>query len=88
MAGLVLKVFTALAVLLSAVLYQIEFPRMVSLGLGLDRTIEPLHVFPYTCRRVYHERLQACEDMWLSEATRQLFLACSEPSSRMQWMPQ
>ncbi|KAK6079508.1 hypothetical protein SCUP234_05677 [Seiridium cupressi] len=79
MAGFILKITATLVVLLSAALYQIQFPRMVSLGFGLGRALEPLSAFPYTCRRINHERLKACEDMWLSESTRQLFLACSEP---------
>lgn len=88
MAGFTLKVTTTLVVLLSALLYHVQFPRMVSLAFGLGRTAEPLSAFPYTCRRIHHERLMACEDMWLSEATRQLFLACSEPLARNDWMPQ
>lgn len=87
MSGLVLKFAAALAVGLSALLYQMRLPRMVSLGFGLGKTRDPLSAYPYTCRRLHHERLMACEDMWLSEATRQLFLACSEPLSRSAWAP-
>jgi hypothetical protein len=87
MAGIILKISASFVVLLSAILYQIQFPRMVSMGLGLGRDIEPLSAFPYTCRRIYHERLKACEDMWFSESTRQLFLACSDPLTRRAWLP-
>ncbi|KAK8073507.1 hypothetical protein PG994_004406 [Apiospora phragmitis] len=60
----------------------------VRLFLGVGHTLEPLSAFPaYKCRRIEDERLQACEDMWLSEATRQLFLACSSPKGRHQWSP-
>lgn len=59
----------------------------VRLFLGIGHTLEPLSAFPYKCRRIEDERLQACEDMWLSEATRQLFLACSESKGRQQWSP-
>lgn len=87
MSGLVLKFTAALVVGLGAFLYQMRLPRMVSLGFGLGKNSNPLSAYPYTCRRLYHENLKACEDMWLSEATRQLFLACSEPLSRSAWAP-
>ncbi|KAK6857178.1 serum paraoxonase arylesterase [Apiospora arundinis] len=59
----------------------------VRLFFGIGHTLEPLSAFPYKCRRIEDERLQACEDMWLSESTRQLFLACSESKGRQQWSP-
>ena len=49
--------------------------------------IQPLSDFPYTCRRLSGPGLQACEDMWLSESTRQLFMACSTSLGRKEWMP-
>jgi arylesterase / paraoxonase len=87
MAGLLFKVFAALLVAAGAVLYQMDFYRAIIGALALRRTIEPLAAFPYQCRRVYDERLRACEDMWLSESTRQFFLVCSDPLARNQWMP-
>lgn len=87
MSGVTLKLTAVLIVGLGVLLYQMQLPRMISLGLGLAQTGAPLSTYPYTCRRLYHERLKACEDMWLSEATRQLFLACSEPLSRSLWAP-
>ncbi|KAI6363580.1 hypothetical protein MCOR25_005863 [Pyricularia grisea] len=54
---------------------------------AIGRTIQPIGDFPYTCRRIDNPRLQACEDMWLSEQTRQLFMACSEPLGRAAWLP-
>ncbi|KAH9907552.1 hypothetical protein F4778DRAFT_769028 [Xylariomycetidae sp. FL2044] len=87
MASFILKVTTALVVLLSAVIYQVKLPRILMVSLGFGRTLEPLSSFPYSCRRIYHDHLKACEDMWLSESTRQLFLACSEPLARAKWMP-
>ncbi|KAK8068240.1 hypothetical protein PG996_007352 [Apiospora saccharicola] len=74
-----------------AILYQSNVHSVLYTGtrlfLGVGHTLEPLSAFPYKCRRIEDKRLQACEDMWLSEATRQLFLACSEPNGRMQWAP-
>ncbi|KAJ1337370.1 arylesterase [Microdochium nivale] len=78
--------FGILAAIIAAV-YQIELPRVITLLVGIGLTIEPLDNFPYRCRRIEHPRLQACEDMWLSESTRQLFLACSESLTRQHWLP-
>ncbi|KAK7946893.1 uncharacterized protein PG986_011214 [Apiospora aurea] len=85
------SILGVLAVIL-ATLYQsnVHFAlyRGVRLFYGIGHTLEPLSAFPsYKCRRIEDERLQACEDMWLSEATRQLFLACSETRGRQQWSP-
>ncbi|ETS73043.1 hypothetical protein PFICI_15218 [Pestalotiopsis fici W106-1] len=87
MPGFILKLTAILVVGLGALLYQAQLPRMISLALGLGQTSAPLSAYPYTCRRLHHERLKACEDMWLSEATRQLFLACSDPLARSAWAP-
>ncbi|KAB5517362.1 hypothetical protein GE09DRAFT_979088 [Coniochaeta sp. 2T2.1] len=59
---------------------------------GYGRDIQPITDFPYKCRRLYeplatNERPHAAEDMWLSEATRQLFLAASDQHARKQWFP-
>ncbi|KAH7041507.1 uncharacterized protein B0I36DRAFT_371677 [Microdochium trichocladiopsis] len=74
-------------VALPAAIYQLEIHTSVIYLKGIGHTFEPLSAFPYKCRRIEHPRLQACEDMWLSEATRQLFLACSDSSQRQHWMP-
>lgn len=60
---------------------------LVWLGLGIGKDIQPVTDFPYQCRRLEDPRLQACEDMWLSHSSRQLFLACSDPLGRKQWFP-
>ncbi|KAM5342130.1 hypothetical protein ACJ41O_015161 [Fusarium nematophilum] len=89
MAGTLFKI-SLVAVVLFAVIFQ-SFLRFavtfVQLGFGLGRTIQPLSDFPYTCRKIVDSRMEACEDMWLSESTRQLFLACSDPFGRPHWMP-
>ncbi|KAH8651090.1 hypothetical protein BX600DRAFT_99396 [Xylariales sp. PMI_506] len=74
-------------IVLGAVFVQLELPRILRLALGIGRTLDPLDAFPYQCRRVYNKGLEACEDMWLSESTRQLFLACSNPLKRDKWLP-
>lgn len=61
---------------------------VLKLGLAIGKVLQPISDFPsYQCRRIHDPLLQACEDMWLSEATRQLFLACSDPDARSKWMP-
>ncbi|RYP53929.1 hypothetical protein DL768_001241 [Monosporascus sp. mg162] len=85
MVGFTAVSLSTLVVLLAAVAYQIQLPRLLTVVFGLGRKIEPLSSFPYTCRRIEDERLQACEDMWLSERSRQLFLACSDSKARTQW---
>ncbi|KAI1846291.1 hypothetical protein JX265_010878 [Neoarthrinium moseri] len=81
------KIIAPILALLGAIVYQLELPRMVRIFIGVGHTAEPLSSFPYTCRRIYHKGMEACEDMWLSQSTRQLFLACSDPLARAQWMP-
>ncbi|KAF2214817.1 hypothetical protein CERZMDRAFT_36374 [Cercospora zeae-maydis SCOH1-5] len=74
--------------LIGALAYQFFFKDVIWVLVGVGREIQPLSDFPgYQCRRIHDPRLQACEDMWLSEETRQLFLACSDSLSRKEWMP-
>ncbi|KAF4337150.1 serum paraoxonase arylesterase [Fusarium beomiforme] len=75
------------AIALLAILFQIYLKDAIWLGFGIGRTLQPLSQFPYQCRRIVHSNLEACEDMWLSRSTRQLFLACSDPIARKQWHP-
>ncbi|KAK4545609.1 hypothetical protein LTR36_002561 [Oleoguttula mirabilis] len=87
MASLLLKLGVPL-ILASAVFYQTILKDFLSINLGIGRHLQPISDFPaYQCRRIEDPILQACEDMWFSESTRQLFLACSDPQSRKQWMP-
>lgn len=86
MAGILLK---AAGVVLVAIVAAI-FPTLQLLwkAVGYGRVLQPVSDFPYKCRRIDQQpRLKACEDMWLSEATRQLFLACGDPMARPHWQP-
>ncbi|CAI4219560.1 unnamed protein product [Parascedosporium putredinis] len=77
-----------IAAALIAVGFQVYLKQATWLGLGIGRSIQPLSDFPYDCRRIDNDpRLQACEDMWLSENSRVLYLACSDPIARTQWLP-
>ncbi|KXH66234.1 hypothetical protein CSAL01_11699 [Colletotrichum salicis] len=84
--GFILQTSIIFTVILGVAL-QLVLKTPIWLGLGIGKEFQPLSDFPYSCRRIEDPRLQACEDMWLSEATRQLFLACSDPLSRQQWLP-
>jgi len=85
MANQLLKLGLPLAII--SFLYQAVFRDLIFITLGVGKTIQPISDFPYICRRIEDPRLSACEDMFLSDATRQLFLACSEPLARQKWMP-
>ncbi|KAK8024378.1 hypothetical protein PG993_012444 [Apiospora rasikravindrae] len=90
--GILVNLILGVIAVLLASLYQSNVHFVLYTGVrlyfGVGHTLEPLTAFPaYRCRRIEDERLQACEDMWLSEATRQLFLACSDPKGRQQWSP-
>jgi hypothetical protein len=72
----------------AAAFYQGFLKTTLFTSFGLGRVVQPISDFPdYQCRRIDDPRLEACEDMWLSEETRQLFLACSTSSARKDWMP-
>jgi hypothetical protein len=73
--------------LIVAVVWPSIFNDIVVVQNGYGRKIQPISDFPYQCRKISGPGLQACEDMWLSERTRQLFLACSNPLGRKEWMP-
>ena len=70
-----------------AVLYQLVIRDLLHDSLGVSREVQPLSDFPYQCRRLTGPGLEACEDMWLSETRRVLYLACSDSLSRRDWMP-
>ncbi|KAL8295822.1 hypothetical protein RB600_001354 [Gaeumannomyces tritici] len=86
MAGILLKGAGVVLVAIVAVLFPTL--QLTWKAFGYGRVLQPVSDFPYTCRRIDQQpRLRACEDMWLSEATRQLFLACGDPMARPHWSP-
>ncbi|EXJ82800.1 hypothetical protein A1O3_06615 [Capronia epimyces CBS 606.96] len=81
---------TAVSALLAAaaLLYQFFLKDFLFATLGLGRTVLSVSEFPYSCHRIHGDpNIQACEDMWLDEKSRTLFLACSDPVARKHWMP-
>ncbi|KAL8387212.1 hypothetical protein RB595_010074 [Gaeumannomyces hyphopodioides] len=86
MAGILLKAAGVVLVAIVAALFPTLQLSWKAIGYG--RVLQPVGDFPYKCRRIDQQpRLRACEDMWLSEATRQLFLACGDPMARPHWSP-
>ncbi|CAG1981710.1 unnamed protein product [Fusarium graminearum] len=86
MVNILLKIGLSVVVIL-AVLFQVYLKEAVWLGLGIGKVMQPISDFPYTCRKIVDPRMEACEDMWLSQSTRQLFLVCSDPIARDAWFP-
>lgn len=82
--GIVLVVITA--AVLQLPLIQ-RFIRLLRLGLAIGKDIRPISDFTHQCHRVHDPLLEACEDMWISAKTRTLYLACSDPKGRGNWMP-
>ena len=79
--------FISIVVLLSGVLYQFVLRDFVTMGLGIGRSTQSLSEFPYDCRRIYHPKLEACEDAWIDDKTRTLYAACSSTAARLKWLP-
>ncbi|KIV79805.1 hypothetical protein PV11_07350 [Exophiala sideris] len=71
-----------------AALYQFLLRDVIFVTVGVGRTVLPVSSFPYQCTRIAGDpNIQACEDMWLDEKSRTLYLACSDPVARRDWMP-
>lgn len=70
-----------------ALLYQNLFHGVIFYALGVGRTTQAIEEFPYTCRRIVHPLLEACEDMQIDSVGRTLYAACSTMSNRGEWSP-
>ncbi|KAJ6199359.1 serum paraoxonase/arylesterase-like protein [Bipolaris maydis] len=78
-------VLLALVVAWGASFYQIYLKDLLVVTFGVGRVMQDIDEFPYSCRRVEHPRLEACEDMWLDDKGRTLYAACAGTSGRMAW---
>ncbi|KAH7343124.1 serum paraoxonase/arylesterase-like protein [Pyrenochaeta sp. MPI-SDFR-AT-0127] len=78
-------VYYALVVAWGASLYQLYLKDLFATTFGIGRVIQSIDEFPYTCRRVQHPRLEACEDLWLDNQGRTLYAACAGTEGRLQW---
>lgn len=73
---------------LGGILWQLFLRDALVHGLGVGREMQPVSDFPYKCHRISGDpNIQACEDMWLDQNSRTLYLACSESLARKAWMP-
>ena len=82
-----LKMLTQVALLVIVIGYQWYFKDLLWVSLGLRRKMQVIEDFPYSCRRIRHELLEGCEDIWLDNEARTLYAACSSTLSRTQWSP-
>ena len=80
-------IFWSSALLWFAVLWQGFLSDFVFITLGVGRTIQKIEEFPYTCKRIRSTLLESCEDIWLDEAGRRLYAACSTIANRAGWAP-
>lgn len=87
MAFLPAKPTFALVALL-AIIYQLVIRDLLFTTLGYGRFVLRLEQFEgVRCEKAEGVGLQACEDMWFHEPSGLLYLACSDPVSRMDWLP-
>lgn len=78
----------AITIAFGAVFYQWFLRDILFSAMGLGREILPISEFPYQCHRITGDpNIQACEDMWLDQKSRTLYLACSDSLARRDWMP-
>lgn len=78
---------TAISVVLLAALYQLFLKDLLFVSLGIGRSMQLISDFPYSCRRIRHAHLEACEDMWIDDKARVLYAACTSAASRAEWNP-
>ncbi|KAF2268704.1 hypothetical protein CC78DRAFT_565188 [Lojkania enalia] len=79
--------FSVIAVIFVSVFYQWWLKDALFVTLGIGRKVESIERFPYKCRQLTHEQLEACGDMWLDEKSRVLYAACVGMEAREQWNP-
>ncbi|MCJ1444862.1 MAG: hypothetical protein MMC23_005365 [Stictis urceolatum] len=79
-------IVTTIVAALGGLLFQ-PVKELAFTSLGVARRVQPISDFPYTCRKLEHPQLQACEDLYIDEKGRDLYLACSAPLNRKHWQP-
>ncbi|CAG8909147.1 unnamed protein product [Penicillium egyptiacum] len=77
----------ALIVLAIGILYKAYVHNIIFLTIGIGREIQSIDEFPWTCTRLQHPLLEGCEDMWLDDQGRKLYLVCNSIESRQGWCP-
>lgn len=80
-----IQIFLSASVIFAAALYQLILKDFIFVSFGAGRVIQPIEDFPYNCRRLTHERLEDCEDIWLDAEKRVLYAACTGTDHRIGW---
>jgi hypothetical protein len=78
-------VYYAFVVAWSSATYQLVLKDLFTTTRGVGRVMQSIDEFPYTCRRIEHPRLEACEDIWLDNDARTLYAACAGTKGRLAW---
>lgn len=77
--------YGAVTTIALATIFQLYLRHGVFVVFGLGRTLQPIEDFPYTCRRLKHPYLEACEDLYLDEDGRRLYLGCVGTRHKGAW---
>lgn len=85
MPSTVTSVYYALVVAWGASFYQFYLRDFIQTSVGIGRVIQPIEDFPFSCRRIEHPQLEACEDLWLDNEARVLYAACAGTEGRLHW---
>ncbi|KAB8236667.1 uncharacterized protein BDW43DRAFT_241850 [Aspergillus alliaceus] len=86
--ALLTRAFLALIFAIALGFYKAYLHDAIVIIAGIGRVVQPLEDFPkYRCERVRHPLLESCEDLWLDNANRKLYAACSNPAARKAWSP-
>lgn len=77
-----------MTIIIVGVLYQFIGKHLYFDVLGNGRKVQSIRDYPdFACSNIDVPGLEACEDMWLHEATGFLYMACSTLESRLNWVP-
>ena len=80
------QIYYALVVAWGASFYQFFLRDVFSTTLGIGRVTQSISEFPvWSCKRLEHPRLEACEDLWLDDEARVLYAACAGTAGRLEW---
>jgi len=80
------SIYYALVVAWGASFYQFYLQDFFQTTIGIGRVIQPIEDFPFSCHRIEHSRLEACEDLWLDNEARVLYAACAGTDpGRLHW---
>ncbi|KAI5373481.1 calcium-dependent phosphotriesterase [Alternaria alternata] len=86
MPSIATTIWYAFVVAWGASLYQLYLKDLFAITFGVGRVIQSIDEFPeFSCSRLVHPRLEACEDIWLDDHERTLYAACAGTADRLAW---